>query len=128
MGILHEKLSLPAGMRLEVGMLSKHQQACVEIAAGQARCVLTDLRWLAGVEDLEAIGVLAAKEQMEGLKLAQAFVVNSMSGWLVANMLARQATACPVKVFLTEEEAMAWLKRILKHTTPKNPKQNRKSK
>ncbi|NNE55056.1 MAG: hypothetical protein HKN32_03475 [Flavobacteriales bacterium] len=100
--------------KVDVPDINHFIRAISQYCGSVARPFLIDLRDIDGSVEVEASRLFASSPEMANVRLAQAFVVNSLSIRLLVNFYIRvHQPNCPSQVFSDVEEAEGWLSKYL---------------
>lgn len=96
--------------KLSPTQILEYIDAMQRLSKGARLPHLIDLRDALGILSLDANRLLAESPELQAIRLAQAFVVNSLSMQLLANFHIQVLKPnCPSKVFTDIEEASEWI-------------------
>ncbi len=102
-----------ADFQLDSEKAQEHVEAVRRITGGVPHPFLIDARDVFGTAQPEARKTLARNEHLRYLRIAEAFVVNTMANQLVANFYKiSDDPGCPMDIFEDREEAVNWLKQM----------------
>ena len=112
-GFLRISFDIPEGHVFGMEDAKKQVEACLDLLDNVRRPVIVDLRNIGQVVTYDITHFLANEPRLSRLKIAQAFISQSLSGWLVANYhLKYSGAGYPSREFFAEADAVAWLKEI----------------
>jgi len=98
---------------LDVPLAKSFIELAEKKCKGIPRPFLFDLRDIDGIMTIEAGRLLAKSEILKYLRIAHAFIVNSLSVRLMVNFYLRvYSPGCPGKIFDQEGEAINWLRKF----------------
>ncbi len=88
-------------------------KALMDLAENQPRLLLIDARDIFFSATPEARAYLAEHTGLKKIRKAEAFLVNTLSGKMIAKFyINSDKPGCPAEFFEEEEEALAWLEQF----------------
>lgn len=89
---------------------AEHAEAMVELCGGQPVPFLIDTRGVTGTMTFLICELLTNNLKIQQLRLAEAFIVNSLHNKLIVNHYLRNSPKSGVKeLFITEQAAVDWI-------------------